>query len=135
MATAKTIKQIKAQPFVTPDEALILIREVAANGKGEGFVTVFEIEEILDKVAITGSTVSYKGIKAGILEALNRAGEQGINTAYLFAYMRRGGDNVPMGTIEQALGELEREGRIHADRSGGLTVFKIGKAPETPAKA
>lgn len=130
---AKTLDEIKAQAFYTEVEAVALIRDIVERGAAEGFCTTDELTAVLDKIA-TGETISYRGIKAGIVEALNRKGTEGLNTSYIYAYMRRGGDNVPMATIEQALLELEREGTIEAIRDGGgLTIFRIKMQTLPPA--
>jgi urease gamma subunit len=129
----RTLEEIKAQAFYTEIEAIALIRDIVEQGAREGFCTTDELSAVLDKIA-TGETITYRGIKAGIVEALNRKGAEGLNTSYIYAYMRRGGDNVPMATIETALLELERDGTIEAQRDGGgLTIFRIKTQSLPPA--
>jgi hypothetical protein len=125
----------KQKPFFKPEEAIAAIEELVKQQEDEGVVTVEDLRTILDRVAI-GGILSYRGIKAGLLEALVRAetaGGQKLSGAHLFAYMNRGSDKVPLPTIEQALIELEREKAVHSDKSGALTVYGVGAAPTEEA--
>lgn len=120
-----------AKPFYTAVEAIKALEELVAQQVEEGIVAVEDIQAILDRVVIAGQ-LTLRGIKAGLLEALQRAeaaGGQKISGAHLFAYMNRGGNVIPLPTIDTALLELEREGVVHSDRSGALTVYGVGKAP------
>lgn len=130
-------KPEKAQPFYKPEEALERIEALLTQNEEEGIVAVADIREITGRIVITGGTISLRGIKAGLVEALQRAeaaNGQKLSGAHLFAYMNRGRDKIPLPTIEQALIELEREGVLHSDRSGALTVYGAGKLPTEEAK-
>lgn len=90
-------------------------------------IGVRELKAILDRVA-TGETITLKGVERAIIEAVNRNAD-GIATAHLWQWLRRAGDNISLETVEALLSKMELAGLIHSDRSGVLTVWKIGKAP------
>jgi hypothetical protein len=118
--------------FLTAEEAVERIEALCKTAEGD-VVAVADITSILEQTAI-GGVLSYQGIKAGILETLNRAhsgGNMKLASAQIYAYLSRAGDKVPIGTIDKLLMELEEEGAVHCDKSGALTVWGVGRAPAT----
>lgn len=121
----------KQEPFFNAEQGIQAIEALLETNKDEDVIAVADLRAIVDRVAI-GGRLTLRGIKAGIMECLNRAnagGGQKLASAQIFAYMRRGGDKVPLPTIDTALIELEQAGAVHCDRTGALTVWGIGKAP------
>lgn len=117
--------------FITPGEAVAEIRAYLELEEVKEEPILDPIRTVLDRTSEGGSSVTLRGLKAGIMEALNR-NDNGIESARLWSWLRRGGDTIPMAAVDTALIEMERDGLAHTFQGGPLTVWRKGKAPEPP---
>ncbi len=118
---------IRDSLFITPEDAVRQISEYVNNDEVKGDATLEPIALILERVAIVNS-ITERGLKAGIIEALQR-NPNGITSASLWAWLKRGGDTIPMSSVEAALSELELEKKAHIFRGGVLSIWLLGAVP------
>lgn len=122
-------------PFITPADAIeqiaTLIKTVEeAEGDEGAVILASDLKAIIDQVA-SGETISYRGIKAGVVQTINRASATGqvLNSSQIWVYLKRGGDRIPLSSVETALTELEAENSVHRIRDGQLSGYRIGAKP------
>lgn len=123
----------------TPEEALDEIRGYLDEIRARTTLAPISIlDQILERVPKTEAPITLSGVKAGILEIVNRrntaalsvSGEGdawGVHRNLIKGHLERGGDEIPNASFDKALLELEREGKLHDTGEGR---YRLGRRPE-----